>query len=50
MHGFFNKNLLFVDSMQFIYSSLDKLVKNLSDEDFKHLAEESGSENKKVII
>ena len=26
-------------------SSLDKLVKNMSDEDFKYLAEEFGSEN-----
>ena len=26
-------------------SSLDKLVKNLSDEDFKYLVEEFGSEN-----
>ena len=31
--------------MQFINSSLDKLAKNLSDEDFKYLVEESGSEN-----
>ena len=32
---FWNKNLVFIDSMQFMDSSLDKLVKNLSDEDFK---------------
>ena len=31
--------------MQFINSTLDKLDKNLSDEDFKYLVEESGSEN-----
>ena len=31
---------MFIDSMQFMNSSLDKLVKNLSDEDFKHLIEE----------
>ena len=31
--------------MQFMNSSLDKLVKNLSDEDFKYLVEEFGSEN-----
>ena len=31
--------------MQFMNSSLDKVVKNLSDEDFKYLVEESGSEN-----
>ena len=37
---FLNKNLVFIDSMQFINSSLDKLVKNLSDKDFKYLIEE----------
>ena len=42
---FLNKNLVFIDSMQFINSSLDKLVKNLSDKDFKYLIEEFGSEN-----
>ena len=31
--------------MQLMNSSLDKLVKNLSDEDFKYLVEEFGSEN-----
>ena len=29
-----NKNLVFVDSMQFMNCSLDKLVKNLNDKDF----------------
>ena len=29
--------------MQFMNSSLDKLVKNLSDNDFKYLTEEFGS-------
>ena len=37
MGFFFNKNLVFIDSMQFIHSTLDKLVKNLPDEDFKYL-------------
>ena len=32
---FLNKNLVFIDSMQFMNYSLDELVKNLSDEDFK---------------
>ena len=32
-----NKNLVFVESMQFMNSSLDSLVKNLSDNDFKYL-------------
>ena len=45
MAYFFNKNLIFIDSMQFMNSSLDKLVKNLSDEDFKYLVAEFGSEN-----
>ena len=45
MEFFFNKNLVFIDSMQFMNSSLDKLVNNLSDEDFKYLVEEFGSEN-----
>ena len=31
--------------MQFINSSLDKLVKNVLDEDFKYLVEEFGYEN-----
>ena len=34
---FLNKNLVFIDSMQFMCSSLEKLVKNLSDNDFKYL-------------
>ena len=40
---FLNKNLVFIDSMQFMNSSLDKLVKNLSDRNFKYLVEEFGS-------
>ena len=35
--------------MQFMNSSLDKLVKNLSDEDFKYLAEKFGSENLELL-
>ena len=42
---FLLKNLVFIGSMQFMNSSLDKLVKNLSDKDFKYLVEEFGSEN-----
>ena len=40
----FNKNLLYVDSMQFINSSLDALVKNLSENDFKYLSQEFNGE------
>ena len=38
-----NKN--FIDRMQFMNSSLEKLVKNLSDNYFKYLTEEFGSKN-----
>ena len=37
-----NKNLVFIDSMKFINSSLEKLVKNLSDNDFKYLTQQFG--------
>ena len=36
---FLDKNLVFIDSIQFMNPSLDKLVKNLFDEDFKYLVE-----------
>ena len=35
--------------MQFMNSSLDKLVKNLSDKDFKYLIEEFGFENVELL-
>ena len=35
-----NKNLVFIDSMQFMNSSLDALVKHFSDNDFKYLSQE----------
>ena len=44
-----NKNLVFIDSMQFMNSSLEKLVKNLADNDFKYLTEEFGSKNLKLL-
>ena len=40
MAFFLNEILVFIDSMQFMECSLDKLDKNLSDEDFKYLKEE----------
>ena len=49
MAFFLGRNLVFIDSMQFINSSLDKLAKNLLDEDFKYLLEEFGSENLKIL-
>ena len=44
-----NKNLVFIDNMQFVNSSLDKLVKNLNDKDFKYLSEEFSDENLKLV-
>ena len=35
-----NKNLVFIDSKQFMNCSIQKLVKNVSDNDFKFLSEE----------
>ena len=43
------KNLVFIDSMQFMNSSLDKIVKNLSDEDFKYLVKEFGFDYLKIL-
>ena len=46
---FLNKNLLFIDSMQFMNSSLERLVKNLTDDDFKYLTEEFISKNSELL-
>ena len=40
---------MFIDRIQFMNSSLDKLAKNLSDEDFKYLVEEFGSKNLELL-
>ena len=40
-----NKNLVFINSMQFMNSSIEKLVKNLADDDFKYLTEGFSSKN-----
>ena len=45
MAFFEGKNLVFIDSMQFMNSNLHKLVKNLSNKDFKYLVEEFGYKN-----
>ena len=44
-----NKNLVFIDSMQFMNSSLDSLVKNLSDNDFQYLSEEFSGDLLKLV-
>ena len=49
MAFFLNKNLVFIESIQFMNSSLDTLVKNLSDEDFKYLVVEFDSKHLKIF-
>ena len=44
-----NKNFAFIDSQQFLNSCLEKLVKNLSDDDLKHLPREFGSDNLQLL-
>ena len=44
-----NKNLVFIDTMLFMNSGLDKLVKNLSDKDLNHLSEEFSGEQLKLV-
>ena len=39
-----NNKLVFIDSFQFLTSSLDSLVKNLGENDFKHLIQEIDSD------
>ena len=45
---FWGKFLVFIES-KFMNSSIDKLVKNLSDEGFKYLLEEFGSKNLELL-
>ena len=44
-----NKNLFFIDSKQFMDSTLEKLVKNLWDNGFKNLSEELNPEQLKLV-
>ena len=44
-----NKNSVFIDSKQIMNSSLDSLVKNLSDNDFKYLSEKFKGESLKLV-
>ena len=44
-----NRNLVFIDSMQFMNSSLDSLVKNLSDHDFMCISEECSGKISKLV-
>ena len=44
-----NGNIVFIDSMLFMKSSLDKLVKNLGSEDFKYLSKVFSGEQLKLV-
>ena len=44
-----DRNIVFIDSMLFIKSSLDKLVKNLGDGDFKYLGEVFSGEKLELV-
>ena len=44
-----NNNLVFIDSVQFMNSSLDALVKNLSDNDFEYLSQEFSGDLVKIV-
>ena len=45
MAFFKSKDLVFIDSMQLMNSSLEKLVNSLSEDDFKSLTQEFGYKN-----
>ena len=49
MAFFLGRDLVFVDSMQFMNCSLDKLVKNLADKDFKYLVKEFSCESLELL-
>ena len=44
-----NSSIVFIDSMLFLKRSLDKLAKNLSDEDFKDLGKEFSGEQLELV-
>ena len=44
-----NNNIVFIDSMLFMKSSYDKLVKKLGSEDFKYLSEEFSGEKLELV-
>ena len=49
MAFFLNTKLVVIDSVQYMNSSLEKLVRNLADDDFKYLTEEFGSKNLELL-
>ena len=44
-----NNNIVFIDSLLFLNSSLDKLNKNLSDKNFKYLSEEFSGKKLELV-
>ena len=44
-----NKNIVFIDSMQFMNCSLDTLFKNLNNEGFKYFSAEFSCEKLKLV-
>ena len=44
-----NRNLVFIDSMQFMDSSIDELSKNLSEMDLKYLSQEFSGKLLKLV-
>ena len=44
-----NKNMVFINSMLFVNSSLDKLLKKITDNDFVFLSEEFSGEQLKLV-
>ena len=44
-----NRNIVFIDSILFMNGPLDKLARNLSDEDFEYLSREFSAETLKLV-
>ena len=44
-----NRNIIFLDSLQFLKASLDNLAENLEDKDFKHLLSEFSEDKLKIL-
>ena len=49
MAFFLSRDLVFIESVQFMNCSLDKLVNNLVDKDFKYLVKGFGFENLELL-
>ena len=45
----FNRDITFIDSLQFYNSSLDTLASNLNDEDFKYFVSEFGIDKLEIL-